>query len=225
MRKQIFQIRQWSSFCFYISIVFIIYLLLGAFAIRFRDQVISHPSFYSEQFLNIFRRKEWVWCCWLYQPAPYFQSLIGSSICLLSSSLVEYVVSKLDCSKSRSFQERTRISEGDHDALYSGLCISTSNSEYFIKTIKFSVVHFFVMPRHRRLFLILSIVWFILNFALLVVINWSAIDHSTAFLCSVSLQSSGAFKVQGCWRVKKLRPDPTRPVMQLENSNPTRPEP
>ncbi|PAV57450.1 hypothetical protein WR25_17449 [Diploscapter pachys] len=69
-------------------------------------------------------------------------------------------------------RERTRISEGDHDALYSGLCIST-------------IVHFFVMPRHRRLFLILSIVWFILNFALLVVINWSAIDHSTAFLCSI----------------------------------------
>ncbi|PIC27539.1 hypothetical protein B9Z55_019762 [Caenorhabditis nigoni] len=68
-------------------------------------------------------------------------------------------------------RERIHTNEHDHSALYTSLCIS-------------SVVQFFILPRHRRVFFVVSIIWIVANFFLIVVINWDALNANTLFICS-----------------------------------------
>ncbi|KJH53606.1 adenylate/guanylate cyclase catalytic domain protein [Dictyocaulus viviparus] len=69
-------------------------------------------------------------------------------------------------------KERIHLRMYDHSSLYTGLCIAT-------------VVQFFVLPRHRRIFLILSLLWVLINFTVLLIINKDAISADYAFICSL----------------------------------------
>ncbi|KIH51623.1 hypothetical protein ANCDUO_18290 [Ancylostoma duodenale] len=48
-----------------------------------------------------------------------------------------------------------------------------------------SVVQFFVLPRHRRIFLILSLLWVAISMSILLIINWDAIRADSVFICSL----------------------------------------
>ncbi|KAE9413693.1 hypothetical protein Angca_004542, partial [Angiostrongylus cantonensis] len=60
----------------------------------------------------------------------------------------------------------------DHSSLYTGLCIAT-------------VVQFFVLPRHRRIFLILSLLWVVINVSVLLLLNKDAISADHTFIYSM----------------------------------------
>lgn len=47
-------------------------------------------------------------------------------------------------------------------------------------------MQFFVLPRHRRIFLILSLLWVVINMCILLILNMDAISADYAFICSVS---------------------------------------
>ncbi|CAD6196449.1 unnamed protein product [Caenorhabditis auriculariae] len=133
------QVKEWSPFCFYLSLVFIAYILATCFAIRFRQQ---------KEGLGLV--------------------LLSLSTCVLLPAFSWIVHLPVIVFVSR---ERIHLNEYDHDALYTSLCIS-------------SVIHFFVLPRHRRIFLVVAITWIILNFFLLLFINWDALKANPLFLCS-----------------------------------------
>ncbi|VDO88390.1 unnamed protein product [Heligmosomoides polygyrus] len=69
-------------------------------------------------------------------------------------------------------RERVHLRMYDHSSLYTGLCIAT-------------VVQFFVLPRHRRIFLILSLLWVVINMCILLILNMDAISADYAFICSL----------------------------------------
>ncbi|ETN74080.1 adenylate/guanylate cyclase catalytic domain protein [Necator americanus] len=47
------------------------------------------------------------------------------------------------------------------------------------------LVQFFVLPRHRRIFLILSLLWVAISMSILLIINWDAIRADYTFICSL----------------------------------------
>ncbi|VDM63044.1 unnamed protein product [Angiostrongylus costaricensis] len=69
--------------------------------------------------------------------------------------------------------ERVHLHMYDHSSLYTGLCIAT-------------VVQFFVLPRHRRIFLILSLLWVIINVSVLLLLNKDAINADYTFIYSMT---------------------------------------
>ncbi|WKY08879.1 hypothetical protein Q1695_001787 [Nippostrongylus brasiliensis] len=69
-------------------------------------------------------------------------------------------------------RERIHLRMYDHSSLYTGLCIAT-------------VVQFFVLPRHRRIFLILSLLWVVINMCILLILNMDAIRADYTFVCSL----------------------------------------
>ncbi|WKY08881.1 hypothetical protein Q1695_001787 [Nippostrongylus brasiliensis] len=69
-------------------------------------------------------------------------------------------------------EERIHLRMYDHSSLYTGLCIAT-------------VVQFFVLPRHRRIFLILSLLWVVINMCILLILNMDAIRADYTFVCSL----------------------------------------
>ncbi|CCD64122.1 adenylate cyclase [Caenorhabditis elegans] len=68
-------------------------------------------------------------------------------------------------------RERIHTNEHDHSALYTSLCIA-------------SVIQFFILPRHRRIFFVVAVSWIVANFLLIVAINWDALNVNTLFMCS-----------------------------------------
>ncbi|KAF1751291.1 hypothetical protein GCK72_017845 [Caenorhabditis remanei] len=68
-------------------------------------------------------------------------------------------------------RERIHTNEHDHSALYTSLCIA-------------SVIQFFILPRHRRIFFIVAVSWIVANFLLIVAINWDALNVNSLFMCS-----------------------------------------
>ncbi|CAL2045373.1 unnamed protein product [Caenorhabditis brenneri] len=68
-------------------------------------------------------------------------------------------------------RERIHTNEHDHSALYTSLCIS-------------SVIQFFILPRHRRIFFVVAVSWIVANFLLIVAINWDALNVNSLFMCS-----------------------------------------
>ncbi|EGT33008.1 hypothetical protein CAEBREN_31506, partial [Caenorhabditis brenneri] len=82
-------------------------------------------------------------------------------------------------------RERIHTNEHDHSALYTSLCISSGN--YFpVDSIKKSVtvIQFFILPRHRRIFFVVAVSWIVANFLLIVAINWDALNVNSLFMCS-----------------------------------------
>ncbi|CAB3399043.1 unnamed protein product [Caenorhabditis bovis] len=68
-------------------------------------------------------------------------------------------------------RERIHKNEHDHSALYTSLCVA-------------SVIQFFILPRHRRMFFIIAVSWILINLLLILIINWDALCVNTLFICS-----------------------------------------
>ncbi|KAK6758426.1 hypothetical protein RB195_015943 [Necator americanus] len=134
------EVKQWAPVCFGIAAIFVVYLLVSSFSIRFRDQ--------SSGFgLVLF--------------SLVTSMIFPAFIWVLHLPLVVFVA-----------RERVHLNMYDHSSLYTGLCIAT-------------VVQFFVLPRHRRIFLILSLLWVAISMSILLIINWDAIRADYTFICSL----------------------------------------
>ncbi|XGW06281.1 hypothetical protein V3C99_016525 [Haemonchus contortus] len=134
------EVKKWAPICFFIAAVFVIYLLISSFSIRFRDQ----SSGFGLVLLSLVT-----------------SMIFPAFIWILHLPLVVFVS-----------RERIHLRMYDHSSLYTGLCIAT-------------VVQFFVLPRHRRIFLILSLLWVVINMCVLLIINMDAISADHTFICSL----------------------------------------
>ncbi|CAI5451715.1 unnamed protein product [Caenorhabditis angaria] len=94
--------------------------------------------------------------------------LISLSTCFLLPAFVWVVHLPVAIFVSK---ERLHTDELDQSALYSSLCIA-------------SIIQFFMLPRHRRIFFMISVLWIFTNFFLVVLINFPAFEKNTLFSCS-----------------------------------------
>ncbi|CAI4223022.1 unnamed protein product [Auanema sp. JU1783] len=133
-------VKAWGPLCFSLSIVFVVYLILACFSIRFREQRGS----FGLVILSLLT-----------------STLFPAFVWILHLPIVLFVS-----------KERIHLHEYDHSSLYTSLAIA-------------SVVQYFILPRHRRLFLVLSVCWMFSSFLLLLFFNWEAIRADSTFLCSI----------------------------------------